>query len=290
MVKKRLKVPFVYNLQDIFPDSMVSTGLMHEGSLLWRIGRKIENYTYNNADKIIVIGEDFKKNLINKGVPEEKIEVIYNWVDDEAIEPVKRSDNSLFDELNLPRDQFYVTYAGNLGESQGIDVILDAAELLRDEANIHFVLFGGGALYEVYRNKVDKLKLSNLFLFPLQPQSKVSQVYSLGDVSIVSCKKGVGKGALPSKTWSIMAAGTPVLASFDTGTELERILHDNACGVLVEAGNAAALVEKILWFYRSEKERKKMGLQARLIIKKEFSLSTNVSKYIQLFESLCGLN
>ncbi len=219
LVKKRLKVPFVYNLQDIFPDSMVGAGLTREGSFLWRVGRKIENYTCKNADRIIVIGEDFRKNLIDKGVPEEKIEVIYNWVDDEAIKPVLRAKNALFDDLSLLRDRFYVIYAGNLGKSQGSDVILQAAELLGGKIDISFVLFGGGSLYSEYQKKALQLRLHNLYLFPLQPRDKISEVYSLGEIFIVSCKKGVGKGALPSKTWSIMAAGTPVLASFDTGTE-----------------------------------------------------------------------
>ncbi len=97
-VKKLKHVPFVYSLQDIFPDSLVGTGLAKKGGLLWKIGRVIENFTYRNADKIIVISEDFKRNIMAKGVPEEKIEVIYNWVDENAIVPVKEEDNDLFDE------------------------------------------------------------------------------------------------------------------------------------------------------------------------------------------------
>ena len=91
MVKKcrRDHIPFVYNLQDIFPDSLVGTGLAKKDGLLWKIGRRIENFTYRNADKIIVISQDFKRNIMAKGVPEEKIEVIYNWVDENAITPVK---------------------------------------------------------------------------------------------------------------------------------------------------------------------------------------------------------
>ena len=98
MVKKfrRDHIPFVYNLQDIFPDSMSGTGLTKEGGLLWKIGRVIENFTYRNADKIIVISQDFKRNIMAKGVPEEKIEVIYNWVDQNAVIPVKDEENNLF--------------------------------------------------------------------------------------------------------------------------------------------------------------------------------------------------
>ena len=81
LVKKVTGVPVVYNLQDIFPDSLVGTGLARKGGLLWKIGRRIEDFTYRNADKIIVISEDFKRNIMAKGVPEENLEVIYTWVD-----------------------------------------------------------------------------------------------------------------------------------------------------------------------------------------------------------------
>ena len=115
LVKRFTHKPFVYNLQDIFPDSLVGTGLTHKGSLLWKIGRWIENFTYRHADRIIVISEDFKRNLLSKGVPEDKIEVIYNWVDENAVVPVARKDNPLFDEFGLDRSKFYIVYAGNLG-------------------------------------------------------------------------------------------------------------------------------------------------------------------------------
>lgn len=84
LVKKFKHKPFVYNLQDIFPDSLVGTGLAKKGGLLWKIGRVIETFTYRNADKIIVISEDFKSNIMAKGVPEEKIVVVYNWVDEDS--------------------------------------------------------------------------------------------------------------------------------------------------------------------------------------------------------------
>lgn len=98
-IKKCRKIPFVYNLQDIFPDSLVGTGMTKKGSFLWRIGRIIENFTYRNADKIIVISEDFKRNIMAKGVPEEKIEVIYNWIDENEVVPIAKDVNPLYHEL-----------------------------------------------------------------------------------------------------------------------------------------------------------------------------------------------
>ena len=101
MVKKKTGIPIVYNLQDIFPDSLLGTGLAKKGGLLWKIGRRIEDFTYRNADKIIVISEDFKRNIMAKGVPEDKIEVIYNWVDENAVVHIEKEDNPLFEELGI---------------------------------------------------------------------------------------------------------------------------------------------------------------------------------------------
>ena len=109
-VKKFRRIPFVYNLQDIFPDSLVGTSLAKKGSLLWKIGRVIENFTYKHADKIIVISEDFKRNIMAKGVPEDKIVVVYNWVDQNAVVNVDRSENKLIAKYGIDPSKFYIEY------------------------------------------------------------------------------------------------------------------------------------------------------------------------------------
>ena len=220
IVKKIKKIPMIYVLQDVFPDSLISAGLTVEGSFLWKIGRKIEDYTYRSADKIIVISEDFKKNIIKKGVQEDKIEVIYNWIDEESIVPIPRENNLLFDEFNLDKSKFYITYAGNLGNAQNIDIIIEAANKLKKYKDIMFIFFGKGCCEEECKKKVKKYDLKNVMFLPFQPSEKASQVYSLGNASIVSCKKGFGMSAMPSKTWSIMSAGTAIIANFDKNTEL----------------------------------------------------------------------
>ena len=95
VIKKLKKIPFVYNLQDVFPDSMVNAGMTKQGSLIWKIGRHVENFTYRNADKIIVISENMRQLLLEKGVAKDKIEVVYNWVETEKVVPISRKDNYL---------------------------------------------------------------------------------------------------------------------------------------------------------------------------------------------------
>ena len=227
--KYKKKVPFIYNLQDIFPDSLVNTGMTSEGSLLWKIGRKIENYTYKNADKIIVISEGFKRNIMKKGVKADKIEVISNWIDLDYVHPVSRNENKLIKEFSINPDKFLVVYAGNFGAAQGADIVLKAAEKLKDISDIQFVIFGGGAYFE--DAKREARELDNVFIHELMPQDRISEVYSLGDVALITCKPRTGNAGMPSKTWSILATKTPVLCSFDKDGELQRIIEQHQLGL-----------------------------------------------------------
>jgi len=275
--KYKRHVPFIYNLQDVFPDSLVKTGLTKEGSLLWKIGRKIENKTYAAADKIIVISEDFKRNIMAKGVPEEKIEVVYNWVDTEKIKPVERKDNKLFDEYNINRSDFAVVYAGNFGVSQGIKVVVDAAELLKNHSDIKFVLFGGGAEYEKIKKYAESLGLENVIINPLLPGDRISEVYSLGDVNLITCKKGFGECAFPSKTWSIMACNSFIIASYDKVSELADVMAKTNCGQVIEPENADKLAKAIL-----QVKENNCKLNGREYVEQLADTKVCVAKYVKV--------
>ena len=286
IIKKIKHIPFIYNLQDIFPDSLIGAGFAKKGSILWKIGRIIENFTYKNADKIIVISEDFKKNIIQKGVPENKIKVIYNWIDAEKVVPINRENNPLFEELSLDKTFFYVVYAGNLGHAQNVEVMLDAAKVLAMRNSIYFLIFGSGGYENEYRKMITERKLTNISIFPIQPIEKVSYVYSLGDVGIVSCKKGLGGSAMPSKTWSILAAGRPVIANLDKN-EIKDILLNNNCGLFTEAGNLNSFVDAILSFYDNPEMCKLYGKNGRNFVLKHLNKTVatdNYVKEIKLFE------
>ena len=279
-VKRKLRVPFVFNLQDVFPDSLVGAGLARKGGLLWQIGRRIEDFTYRNADKIIVISQDIKRNIMDKGVPESKIEVIYNWVDADAVSPVNKEDNPLFEEFDLNKELFTVVYAGNLGNAQNIDIILSAAYML---PQIQFAIFGKGGQEDDICNRISKDSLNNVHLFPLQPMERVSYVYSLGDACIVSCKVGLGGSAMPSKTWSIMSCGRPVIANFDEG-ELKEILEENDCGVFTHAGDVQEFVDAIKLLADNPARREEMGRNARQFVLENLTKEVGTQKYVDVIK------
>ena len=280
--KYKRKVPFVFSLQDVFPDSLVTTGLTKKGSILWNVGAKIEKITYKGADKIIVISNSMAANIKNKGVFEDKISVVSNWVDITGVYPIEKDKNTLYNEFNIPKEKFTVVYAGNFGKAQGANVVLQSANLLKEEKDIQFVIFGGGSEFE--KAKEQAKTMDNVIINPLLPANRVSEVYSLGDVSLVTCKKGVGNSGMPSKTWSIMACNTPIIASFDTDSELADIIKKAQAGFSVEPEDAKALADAIL-----EAKNKKLTSQGREYVLKYASKDVCAKEYVNQMERLINI-
>ena len=285
ILKRIKKIPFVYNLQDIFPDSLVGTGLVKKGGLIWKIGRMIEDFTYKHADKIIVISEDFKRNIMAKGVPEEKIVVVYNWVDQNAVKNIERKDNKLFDKYYLDRNKFYITYSGNIGLTQNMNLLLDVAKGLEDNEEIQFVLIGEGAYKEQVKEIITRNNIKNVTLLPFQPYEDISHVFSLGDVGIIISKPGVGENSVPSKTWSIMSASRPVLANFDEN-EIKTILSENECGVFTKAGDKQAFTDAILELCRNREMCRKYGENGRKFVMENLTREIGTQKYIDVIKSV----
>ena len=278
-LKKIKHIPMVYNLQDVFPDSLVHANMTTEGSVLWRIGRKMEDFTYNNADKIIAISNDMKINIMDKGVNENKIVIVPNWVDTDKVHVVNRENNILFDKYNLDRGKFYVTYCGNIGHSQNISYVVNAAKALRElYPEINFVVIGDGAEKSRLETVVEKEKLSNLILLPFQEYDYIDQVFSLGDVGLIISKAGTAQNSVPSKTWSYMAAETPILASFDKKSELENIITSADCGICIEPDNENLFIDTIVDIYKGTLKNK--GINGREYILKNMGRKECTKKYV----------
>ena len=285
---KKLKCPFVYSLQDIFPDSLVHTGLTKENSLFWKIGHFVEKKTYAGATKVVVISEDFKNNLIEKDITEEKICVIRNWADTENIAEVARTDNSIFDTYGLDRSKFYVCYSGNIGHTQNMDMLLEVAKELSDNPEIGFVLIGGGAAKAHVEGCVQAENIRNITMLPFQPYEKISEVFSLGDCGLIISKSGVGNNSVPSKTWGIMSAERPVLASFDKGYELDRVITEADCGVCVQADDKDALKAAIIELYEKRGELAVLGKNGRRYIIDNLTREVGASKWVEVIERMGG--
>ena len=284
-VAKKLNAPFVYSLQDIFPDSLINAQMTKKGSLIWRIGRIIENYTYKSASKIIVLSKSFKNNIIEKGVSETKIVVIPNWIDTCSVYPIDRKDNVLFDRYNLDQNKFYICYSGNIGHSQNLGLLYKCAIRLQKETpDICFLLIGEGAAKEKFEQKIKEKGLTNIIVLPFQPYEDIAHVFSLGDVGLIISKPGIGNSSVPSKTWSIMAAKKPILASFDEESELSRLIIAEKCGLCSNPKSVDNFIEKLLCLKNHNTMAKQMGNNGFDYVREFLSKDNCVSKYIKVLK------
>lgn len=286
---RKKKLPVVYWEQDIVSDSLISTGVFGKGNLKQKIAygysRRLERKTEKGSTHIITISERFKRNHIERGIPEEKIDIVYNWIDTDQIYPVERRDNPLFDELDIPRDKFIVTYCGNLGVPQNVEIMIEAAEMLQENKEILFVIIGGGSREKRIKEIVEQKTLPNLKLYPLQPLERSHFVYSIGDVGLVIGKAGTSKNGFPSKTWSIMAAGQAMIACFDEDSELCGFVRSGNCGITVAPDSPALLAGAVEQLFSDRGKCEEMKKNAREYVTKNFGREAATGRIVEIVES-----
>lgn len=279
LLHKLTKKRIVYNLQDAFPDSLVTTGITTEGSAIWKVGSWLERFTYNNVDAIITISNSMKEKMIEKVKKPEIVSMVYNWTDD-SVYHVERAENDLFDRYGINRTHFIVTYAGNVGKAQGIITLLKTAECLQQKKNIEFVIFGAGSELEECKEFADEHDLKNVRFLPLLGKDEISKVYSLGDASVVMCKKGVGASGMPSKVWSIVSAETLLIVSFDRDSELYELVKKNDCGLTTEAEQYDVLAQEIIKASKNKEQRDLMISNALRLQCNIVSKQASIRKYL----------
>lgn len=257
------KARTVYIVQDIFPDSLFLMGRFTHNPIVGRLCRWMERRTYRGNTRFVTISTDMQRTLVARGVARERIDVIPNWADAEAIRPIVRAKNSLFDELGIARGGFTAIYAGTLGVLQNPDLLLDAAKHLLPLCEATILILGGGALYTHVAERIEREGLTNVRLFPLMDASRGSEVYSLGDIALIPLKRGVADIAMPSKTWTAMAAARPVVITAEERCAWAKVVREADCGSICPPDDAKALADEILRLSRNRGALPAMGLRAR---------------------------
>lgn len=254
------RVPFVYNVQEIYPDVAVSLGVLKSQRTI-RALERLESFVYRRARTVTVISEWFKRRLLEKGVPEKKLVVIPNFVDTGFVEPGPKH-NEFAVRQNL-QDKFVVQYAGNIGLTQGFETVLEAARLLVDLPDLRFLIVGDGARREWLESELRKEPLPSLVLLPYQPRSVVPQIYATSDVCLVPLKRGTAQETFPSKIYTIMAAGRPVIASADDDSELAWVVCAARCGWTTPPDDPLRLAQAIREAYVQRDRLPEMGQSGR---------------------------
>jgi colanic acid biosynthesis glycosyl transferase WcaI len=283
LVARVRRVPFVFNIQDVFPDVAIEAGVL-KGERVISASRALERFTYRRADAVTVLSDDLQGNLEAKLGPTDgrRIHVIPNFIDTGRIEPGPRL-NSYRDEFDLG-DRRVVMYAGNLGFSQPVGLLLDAAEAFADRHDVVFVINGGGAARPALEDRA--ADLSNVRFVGLQPKERLAEVLAAADVHVVLLRSGLARSSVPSKLYSILAAGRPLVASVDQGTEVARVVERADAGLAVGPEDPQALIGALERLLDDPVEAEKMGLAGRRFIETWPGPADIARRYEELFQTL----
>jgi len=252
--------PFVYQIQDMWPETLRATGMLRNEWILAWIGR-FAQWVYGQADRVCVISPGFRENLLAKGVPGAKISVIPNWVD---LEPfaVPAPDINQGRRLGLS-GRFNVMFAGNMGEAQALETVIEAAALLQDLPLVQFVLVGDGIALPGLQQAVAARSLTNVRFLGRHPAQDMPGIYALADVLLVHLKDDpLFRITIPHKTLTYLATGKPILAAVAGDTA--RLVVSTGAGIDCPPGNPLELARAVRQLHGlSQADRQQMGKQGR---------------------------
>ena len=282
VLKRRFRCRFVYNVRDLFPDIAEATGAMRSRPMLWLL-EVANRFAYRHADLVLVLGEDMRERILAKGVPAKRIRVVPDWVDCGQVSPVATSPfRAHFG------DRFVVMYSGNLGLSQQLDSVLEAAEELRDDARILFVLVGEGARKQWLMDRVRERGLDNVRFFPYQPKEKLAESLSAADLHLIPLAPGAAGLIVPSKVYGILGAGRPFVAMLDESSDVARIARQHGVGFVVPPDNVRALAAVLRRAADAPGELAHMGRRARLLAEQKYDRKVATRRFADALAELGG--
>jgi glycosyltransferase involved in cell wall biosynthesis len=282
-IARARRIPFVYEIQDMWPETLSATGMVRSPRLLSLVG-SVARAVYRRADRLVVISPGFRRSLLAKGVPDEKIELIPNWADEAVYRPVPR-DDELARSTGM-HGKFNILYTGNMGAAQGLGNVLDAAALLRDDPRVQFVLVGDGLEEPFLRARAEREGLANVRFLGRRPAAEIPPLCAIADVLLVHLRADpLFEITIPSKTISYLACGRPVLA-VGAGDPADVVTRAGA-GVASAPGEPGALARAVRALASSpESERASMGEAARRAFLAGFTRAALVARYEALLLEL----
>ena len=272
--------PLIFNIQDVFPDAAVETGAITNRWII-SAARLLESISYGRAAAVTVLSGDLRDNVAAKIRPskQDKVRVIPNFVDTDFIRPLDRM-TALRNGLDIGAETV-VLYAGNIGYSQSLEMVIAAARAM---PTLTFLINGGGAALDSLRALADGL--TNVRFSVYQPLGRLPEVLATGDIHLVPLKAGLGRVSVPSKTYSTLAAGRPLLAAIDPGTEVPRILAESGGGVCVPPDDSSAFCDALHGLAADPDGRRRMAVAGRRWVEQAASPAAVARAYADLVIAL----
>lgn len=279
------RAPFIYNVQEIYPDIAINLGAVKNPTVIGLL-KRLERFVYGRAASVTVIASRMRERLLERGVPPQKVTVIPNFVDLDRLSPVPR-DNG-FSRTHGLQDVFAVTYAGNIGPAQGLDIMVDAARLLPPGHPARFVLIGDGILRDRFEGAASASD-GRVRVLPYQPSSLMPQIYGASDICLVPQAAATGSDAIPSKVYRIMASARPLIAVTDPASDLAALVRNAECGEVVEPGDAAALSGVVQRAAAEPELWRRMGERGRQHVAEHYARQVVVRQYDRLIRKLADV-
>ena len=270
-------------IHDVYPEALVATGILAPRSFLVRILHGWSKLLYKSVANIVVIGRDMA-DIVRTRLPSHSaslVRVIPNWADTEQIVPRPRAGNRYLREWGV-EEKFVVQFSGNLGRSAAIETMVAAAELLRNDAGVHFVFIGSGVKREWLERTVSARTLVSVDILPPQPRDRLCELLNASDIAMLGLLSGMNGVSVPSRLYNILAAGKPVLVLAEPGSEVARVVLEESIGWIVDPADPRGLADAILEAKRSPDLLREMGLRARAAAEQKYRYADS----LELFRSL----
>ncbi len=285
LVCRRRGIPLVIHVQDLQLDAARELGILSQPVLLHGLA-ELERRLFRRAQAVTTISRSMADRLETKGVAAARLHLLPNWADLDNIRPGPRH-NAIRRELGLT-SEIVVLYAGSLGEKQGVEVVLQAAALTRDDSSLRYLVAGEGAARERLKWRAKNLGLDNLLFLPLQSSSRFPALLAAADIHLVVQRQQAADLVMPSKLPNIMAAGRPFIATTAAGTELGRVTNESRAGLLAPPEDAGSLAQAIRRLAADSGLRERLSVQARQYAEAHWSREQLLRQWEELLLSLTG--
>jgi colanic acid biosynthesis glycosyl transferase WcaI len=283
---RRTGARFVFLCEDIFPEVATLIEDFRNDAVDGALDR-INRYLLRHADGIVALGDRMRRRLVEeKGADPARVTVIHNWADCDAIVPGAK-DNPFAREHQLV-DRFVLMHSGNVGLSQNLDVLIEAADRLRSKERLTIAIVGDGSKRAALEAMAAARGLANVRFFPYQPKALLHDSFASADAFLVSLKAGIEGYIVPSKVYGILAAGRPYIAATDPSSEPAQIARESGCGLVAPPGDPTALADAIATLYDSPAMSREMGARARMAAR-QYDRTVAVQSYHELFERVTGV-
>ncbi|MCM1992503.1 glycosyltransferase family 4 protein [Oceanirhabdus seepicola] len=280
---KKTGAKFVFNISDLWPESAVKLGALNN-KLFIKMSTWLEEFCYKKSNMILGQTQGIIENIIDRGFNEEKIHLITNGVDTSLFSK-KFYDEKFREEIGVG-EKFFVGYAGTHGLAQGLDSVIEAARLIKDNDDIRIVLIGDGAEKKKLMEMVEEYKLDNVIFVPIQPKKHMPKIVASMDVTLIPLKKkDIFKGALPSKMFEALVSEIPVILGVEG--EAERLINNAHAGIPVEPENSEEMAAAILKLYNDRALLKSMGKNGKKYVDEHYNRIKIADKLEKLLIEVC---